>query len=218
MCAPSDKVAFLTKFVTKSRARFVGKKEGIGGRSPELDDAASLMREDILLRRSARYGPLRDSSRRNGSRVREAQISCWQKHQTSVKRPAPSPWGRGARVATNSAAADECWAVTVQHLKTVPFDCVCWHYGTSLGSSRWIHEPCYAQPLPGHNLQECSAMSRYRCFCLTADDRIVGGLRVEAANLEAAIEAGERACQLHLRTSLPRVEIWRVRVNCRQAL
>jgi hypothetical protein len=52
-------------------------------------------------------------------------------------------------------------------------------------------------------------MSQFRCFCLTADDRIAWGLRVEAANLEAAIKAGERACQLHLETSLPRVEIWR---------
>jgi hypothetical protein len=52
-------------------------------------------------------------------------------------------------------------------------------------------------------------VSQYRCFCLTADDRIAWGLRVEATNLEAAIEAGERACRLHLKTSLPRVEIWR---------
>jgi hypothetical protein len=52
-------------------------------------------------------------------------------------------------------------------------------------------------------------MSQFRCFCLTADDRIAWGLRVEAPNLEAAIKAGERACQLHLKTSLPRVEIWR---------
>ena len=35
------------------------------------------------------------------------------------------------------------------------------------------------------------------------------GPSVEATNLEAAIEAGERACRLHLKTSLPRVEIWR---------
>lgn len=52
-------------------------------------------------------------------------------------------------------------------------------------------------------------MPQFRCFCLTADDRIAWGLRLEATNLEAAIEAGERACHLHLKTSRPRVEIWR---------
>jgi hypothetical protein len=51
-------------------------------------------------------------------------------------------------------------------------------------------------------------MPQFRCFCLAANDRIEWGLRVEATNLDAAIEAGERACQLHLKTSLPRVEIW----------
>jgi hypothetical protein len=52
-------------------------------------------------------------------------------------------------------------------------------------------------------------MPSFRCFCLTVGDRIAWGLRVEAPNLEAAIKAGERACQQHLKTSLPRIEIWR---------
>ena len=30
---------------------------------------------------------------------------------------------------------------------------------------------------------------RYRCFCLTADNRIIHGLHIDAADVEAAIEA-----------------------------
>jgi hypothetical protein len=52
-------------------------------------------------------------------------------------------------------------------------------------------------------------MPQFRCFCLTAGDRIAWGLHVEAPNLEIAIKAGVRACQLHLKTLVPRVEIWR---------
>jgi hypothetical protein len=52
-------------------------------------------------------------------------------------------------------------------------------------------------------------VSRFRCFCLTADDRVAWGLHLEATNLEAAIEAAHRACQEHLKTSESKVEIWR---------
>ncbi len=52
-------------------------------------------------------------------------------------------------------------------------------------------------------------MPQYRCFCLTADDRVAWGLHLDATTLEAAIEAAHRACQEHLKTSSSRVEIWR---------
>jgi hypothetical protein len=50
---------------------------------------------------------------------------------------------------------------------------------------------------------------RYRCFCLTEDDRVAWGLHVEAETLEATIEAAHRACRERLKTLSSRVEIWR---------
>jgi hypothetical protein len=50
---------------------------------------------------------------------------------------------------------------------------------------------------------------RFRCYCLTADDRIAWGILIDAKNLEAAIEAGRRACQEHRGTLSSRVQIWR---------
>jgi hypothetical protein len=49
---------------------------------------------------------------------------------------------------------------------------------------------------------------RYRCFCLTEDDRVAWGLHLDAASLGTAIEAAHRACREHLHTSTSRVEIW----------
>ena len=53
------------------------------------------------------------------------------------------------------------------------------------------------------------AVPRYRCFCLTDDDRVMWGLHVDAPDVEAAVEAAHRACQEHLKTASTGVEIWR---------
>jgi hypothetical protein len=50
---------------------------------------------------------------------------------------------------------------------------------------------------------------RYRCFCLTEDDRVAWGLHLDARDLETAIAAAHRACREHLKTESSRVEIWR---------
>lgn len=51
-------------------------------------------------------------------------------------------------------------------------------------------------------------MPRFRCYCLTADDRIVWAVNVDAADLDAAIEAARRVCQEHPKTPSTGVEIW----------
>jgi hypothetical protein len=50
---------------------------------------------------------------------------------------------------------------------------------------------------------------RYRCFCLTDDDRVQWGLHVQARNLADATIEAHRACQDHLGTTHSRVEIWK---------
>ena len=51
-------------------------------------------------------------------------------------------------------------------------------------------------------------MPRYRCFCLTDDDKIAWGTHVQSKTLKAAIIAGHRACQKHSGSTFSRVEIW----------
>jgi len=51
-------------------------------------------------------------------------------------------------------------------------------------------------------------VAKFRCFCLTGDDRIAWGLHIEARDLEAAIQAAHRACQEHLNSLSSRIEIW----------
>ena len=59
-----------------------------------------------------------------------------------------------------------------------------------------------------HPRPEDAVVPRYRCFCLTEDDRVAWGLHLEAANLDLAVEAAHRACREHLHTSTSRVEVW----------
>jgi hypothetical protein len=54
--------------------------------------------------------------------------------------------------------------------------------------------------------------SRYRCFCLTDDGRILWGTRLHANGLAEAIAAAREACRAHIgRECL--VEVWQ-RSSC----
>jgi hypothetical protein len=72
-----------------------------------------------------------------------------------------------------------------------------------------MRKVCADGDLPCHARSEVLVVPRYRCFCLTEDDRVAWGLRLDARSLEAAIAAAHRACEDHLKTSSSRVEIWR---------